>query len=94
MNANKNVGAVFTLKSTITISASATAGGTITPSGSTSVNYGVKPDIHDYPAIRVYRVWFVLIDNKYYNARTSYTFTNVTGEAYDKGLLHPSVMWN
>ncbi len=42
MNASKNVGAIFSLKSTITISASATAGGTITPSGSTSVNYGAN----------------------------------------------------
>jgi hypothetical protein len=76
MNASKSVVATFTLKS-YTITASAGTGGTISPLGSVNVAYGSNQAFVITPKSG-YKVSFVVIDNKYYSALTSYTFTNVT----------------
>ena len=76
---NTSLVATFTRQAaaSIIITASAGTGGTISPSGSVSAAYGSSKSFTITPKSG-YRVWFVVIDNKYYGALTSYTFTNVT----------------
>jgi hypothetical protein len=75
---NISLVATFTRQAaSVIITASAGTGGTISPSGSVSVAYGSNKSFTITPKSG-YKVWFVLIDNKYYSGLTSYTFTNVT----------------
>ncbi len=62
---------------TFTITASAGANGSITPSGAVSVNYGANQSFTITPAAN-YHVADVLVDAVSQGAITSYTFTNVT----------------
>ena len=76
MDAAKTVTATFTLK-TYTITASAGTGGTISPSGAVSVNYGTNKTFTITPNTN-YHVVDVLVDGSSAGAVTTYTFTNVT----------------
>jgi hypothetical protein len=76
MNGNTSVGAAFTLKS-FTISASAGTGGTISPSGSVSVNYGASQTF-TITANSGYTISGVTVDGASAGAISSYTFSNVT----------------
>jgi hypothetical protein len=75
MSAAKSATATFAIK-TFTISASAGANGTITPSGTVSVNYGTTKAFTITPAAG-YHVANVLVDGSSIGAVTSYSFTNV-----------------
>jgi len=75
MNSNTSVSAAFTLK-TYTITASAGIGGTISPSGSTSVNYGASQTYTITPRFW-YRIKKVTVDGVSVGAVSSYTFTDV-----------------
>ncbi len=75
INANTAVAATFTLKS-YTITASAGTGGTITPSGSTSIASGASQTYTISPQAG-HRIRYVSIDGRNYGALTSYIFTNV-----------------
>jgi len=76
MDAEKTVTATFTLK-TYTITASAGTGGTISPSGSVSVNHGASQTFTITPNTS-YLVADVLVDGNSVGAVTTYTFGNVT----------------
>ena len=74
--ANHTISATFDID-TFTITASAGAGGSISPLGAVSVNYGDSQTFsisHD-PG---YMVTGVLVDGGSVGAVTSYTFSNVT----------------
>jgi len=60
-----------------TVSASAGQGGSVTPSGNTTVNYGSQVTINITPATG-YRISQVLIDNIASGALTTYTFSNIS----------------
>ncbi len=66
-----------TITQTFTITASPGAGGTISPSGSVSVNYGASQSFTITPNAG-YVLADVLVDGVSVGAVTSYTFTNVT----------------
>jgi hypothetical protein len=77
-----NVTAVHTIAATFaintfTITASAGANGTITPTGSVSVNYGANQSFTIAPSTG-YHILNVLVDGVSAGAVTSYAFTNVT----------------
>ena len=74
--ANHTIAATFAA-TTHTITASAGANGTITPSGTVTVNHGTNQSFTITPATG-YRVADVLVDGSSVGAVTSYTFTNVT----------------
>jgi len=76
VTANHSISASFAID-TYTITASAGAHGTITPSGPVAVNYGASRTFTITPAFG-YRVAKVLVDSGSMGAVTSYTFTNVT----------------
>ncbi|HXY54423.1 MAG TPA: Ig-like domain-containing protein, partial [Nitrospirota bacterium] len=76
VTANHTISATFTL-STNTITASAGANGTITPSGSVSVAYGANQTFTFTP-VTGYYVSAVIVDGANVGAPTSYTFYNVT----------------
>jgi hypothetical protein len=76
MNTNTSVGGAFALKS-YTITASAGTGGTMTPSGATSVNYGAS-QTYTIAAAAGYALSSVTVDGVSIGAVTSYTFSNVT----------------
>ncbi len=76
VNANQTLTATMTAK-TYTINATAGAGGSITPSGSTTVNYGTNRSYAITPA-NGYVVDNVVVDGISMGAVTSYVFTNVT----------------
>jgi hypothetical protein len=76
MNANKSAGATFALRS-YAITASAGTGGSISPSGATSVSYGASR-IYTIAAATGYNVSSVTVDGVSVGAVTSYTFSNVT----------------
>ncbi|OGW37758.1 MAG: hypothetical protein A2Y97_09030 [Nitrospirae bacterium RBG_13_39_12] len=76
MDAAKTVTATFTLK-TYTITASAGSGGTITPSGTVTVNYGAT-QAFTITADTGYSLTDVKVDNVSQGALSGYTFTNVT----------------
>jgi hypothetical protein len=75
-----SVGANFALKTTLkayTISASAGAGGTISPSGSVSVTAGSSRSFTITPAAG-YKVYYLRIDGKTITTSNAvYTFSNV-----------------
>ena len=78
VTANHNIAASFTLNSnTYTISASAGANGSISPSGSVSVTQGAS-QVFTITANTGYKVQDVLVDGASVGAVTSYTFSNVT----------------
>ena len=74
---NHTIGASFVLQ-TYTITASAGTGGTISPAGSVSVNYGASQTFSITPATG-YTVGGVTVDGASVGAVSSYTFSNVTG---------------
>jgi hypothetical protein len=76
MNAAKTVPATFTLK-TYTITTTAGTGGSISPSGSVSVNHGASQTFTITPNTN-YGVASVLVDGNSVGVVTTYTFTNVT----------------
>jgi hypothetical protein len=76
MNTNTSATANFTIKYS-TITASASNGGTISPSGTVSLAYGSSQTYAIIPRSG-YKVRYVLIDGINYGALTSYAFTNVT----------------
>jgi hypothetical protein len=76
MNANTTVTAAFSFK-TYTITASAGSNGTISPSGSVNVNYGVSQTYAITPATG-FNVANVLVDGVSVGAPTSYAFSSVT----------------
>src|SRR5207245_7805052 len=75
-DAAKHIAATFAID-TYTITASAAANGTITPSGSVSVSHGDSQSFTITPNTG-YHVADVLVDGGSAGAMTSYTFTNVT----------------
>jgi hypothetical protein len=76
MNANTSVTATFTLK-TYTITASAGANGSISPSGAVTVNHGANQTFSITPNTG-YNIADVKVDGASVGKVTSYTFTNVT----------------
>ena len=76
MNSNTTKTAGFNLK-TYTITATAGATGSISPIGTTTVNYGANQTFTITPATD-YRVAAVTVDGSSVGAVTSYTFSNVT----------------
>jgi len=76
MNAAKSVNAVFNFK-TYTITASAGAGGSISPSGSVFANYGVSR-LFTITANSGYSISNVFVDGISVGALNSYTFSNIT----------------
>jgi hypothetical protein len=76
MNQNITVTATFTLK-TYTITPTAATGGTISPSGSITVNYGASQSF-SITANSGYRITDVKVDGVSKGKVSSYTFTNVT----------------
>ncbi|MFZ3137756.1 MAG: DUF1566 domain-containing protein, partial [Thermodesulfovibrionales bacterium] len=77
MDAAKTVTATFTLK-TYTITATAGSGGSITPSGTVTVNQGASQSF-TITANTNYTVGGVVVDGSSVGSVTGYTFTNVTG---------------
>jgi urease beta subunit len=76
VTSNHTIAASFAIN-TYTITASAGAGGTISPSGAVVVNYG-QNQAFTITANTGYHVADVLVDGGSVGAVTSYTFTNVT----------------
>ena len=76
VTANHTISATFAIN-TYTITASAGANGTITPSGATTVNSGASQAYSITPSTG-YHVASVLVDGSSVGAVTSYTFSNVT----------------
>ena len=77
MNSAKSVTATFNVKSS-TITATAGSGGSISPSGTVSVNYGGSQSFTITPNAN-YTIGSVVVDGSSAGAVTSYSFTNVTG---------------
>jgi hypothetical protein len=77
MDAAKSVTATFALK-TYTITASAGTGGSISPSGSVSVNHGSSRSFTIAPDVN-YTIGDVVVDGSSAGAVTSYSLTNVNG---------------
>lgn len=78
VNTDHSISAVFTQK-TYTITASAGANGSISPSGATSVNCG-ENQTFNITANSGYAVDDVLVDGSSVGAVTSYTFPNVSAD--------------
>ncbi|MBI5475667.1 MAG: M6 family metalloprotease domain-containing protein [Ignavibacteriales bacterium] len=78
VGANHTIAASFTID-TYTITASAGANGTITPSGAVSVNYGSDQSFTIAADVN-YRIGDVLVNGISVGAVPSYTFTNVTAD--------------
>ncbi len=76
MNGAKNVTATFTLK-TYTITASAGSGGSISPSGTVTVNYGGSQSFTITPDAN-YTIGNVVVDGVSAGSVTTYNFANVT----------------
>src|SRR5207245_1708650 len=76
VTANHTIAASFTIN-TYTITASAGASGSISPSGNVTVNYGTG-QIFTITPNTGYHVADVLVDGSSVGAASSYTFTNVT----------------
>jgi hypothetical protein len=76
VSANHTIAATFR-SSTYTITSSAGSGGSINPSGSTTVNYGSNRTYTITPSAG-YRISDVRVDNVSVGAANSYTFNNIT----------------
>jgi len=74
--ANHSITATFAVK-TLTIVASTIGNGTITPAGTTTLNYGASQTYNIAPAIG-YQITDVVVDNMSIGAVTTYQFSNVT----------------
>ena len=77
VTANHTISATFAAATTYTITATAGANGSISPSGAVSVNSGASQAFTITPATG-YQVSAVLVDGTSVGAVTSYTFSNVT----------------
>ncbi|MEW6052162.1 MAG: DUF1566 domain-containing protein [Nitrospirota bacterium] len=77
MDAAKSVTATFAIK-TFTLTATAGAGGSISPSGTVTVNHGASQTYTITPNTG-YAIADVKVDGSSKGAVTTYTFTNVTG---------------
>jgi peptidoglycan/xylan/chitin deacetylase (PgdA/CDA1 family) len=87
MNSNTSVSASFTATTTFyTITASTGTGGSISPSGSISVASGGSQSFTITPQSR-YRIFYLLVDNKYVSARSTYTFSSVKANHSIKALF-------
>jgi hypothetical protein len=88
--ADHAIRAVFAINR-FTIAASASPGGTITPSGATSVAYGgdqaytISPNVH-------YLIDSVIVDGAKVDSTTSYTFVNVTAAHTIRIVFTPIIM--
>jgi len=78
VTSNHTISATFAIN-TYTITASAGAGGSISPSGAVGVNYGANQTFTITPNAG-YHVADVLVDGSSVGAVTSYIFTNVTAD--------------
>ena len=78
MTGNKTVTATFS-NDTRTITATARGGGTITPSGAVSVNYGANQAFTITPAPN-YHIADVVVDSVSQGALSNYTFSGVTAD--------------
>ncbi len=76
VSANQTISATFAIN-TFTITASAGANGTISPSGTVTVNYGANQTFTMTP-MTGYQVTDILVDGVSKGSANSYTFTNVT----------------
>jgi len=76
VTSNHTISASFTANR-YTISTGAGQGGTVTPSGTTTVNYGSQVTINITPATG-YRISEVMVDNIPSGALTTYTFANIS----------------
>jgi len=76
-NGSGNVTTTIVVHTTYTITASAGSNGSISPSGTITVNYGSNQTFTITPNTR-YRVVNVLVDGSSVGAVTTYTFSNVT----------------
>jgi hypothetical protein len=76
LNSNVSISAAFNLKTSYTITASAGSGGSISPSGSISVNSGAYKTFIITPKTG-YRISSVKIDGISISSITSYTFNNI-----------------
>jgi uncharacterized repeat protein (TIGR02543 family) len=77
--ADHTIEASFAVITSLTIEASAGDGGTISPSGSVSVNHGDSITFKISPT-EGYHITDVIVDGKSVGAVTSYTFTNVIAD--------------
>jgi hypothetical protein len=77
VSANVTVSATMAIK-TYTITASAGANGTITPSGTATLNYGASSQVYQFNPAAGYVVDNVTIDGVAMGALPSYQFANVT----------------
>jgi hypothetical protein len=77
--ADHTIEASFAIITSYTIEANAGAGGTISPSGSVSVNHGDIITFKISPT-EGYHITDVIVDGKSVGAVTSYTFTNVIAD--------------
>jgi hypothetical protein len=66
--------------STYTITASASSGGTISPSGTITVSSGTSKTYRITPANRNFKISRVVVDGTNKGAISSYTFTNITAK--------------
>lgn len=92
IQANQTIAASFTLSSaptsTYTITASAGAGGTISPSGSIVLSKGTSRTFTITPNAG-YKVSTVYVDGSWKGAKTSYTFSNVVANHTIKAVFTP-----
>ena len=79
VTATHTIAATFTRVTTHVISASAGAGGSISPSGKTSIATGGTITYTIIPKSG-YRVKYLVVDNKIVSGATSYTFANVNSK--------------
>jgi hypothetical protein len=77
MDAAKSVSPLFVAKG-LTITATAGSGGSVSPSGAVSVNYGGNQNFTITPNAN-YTIGSVVVDGSSAGAVTSYSFSNVTG---------------
>ena len=87
VQASHTIAATFNL-ATYTILASAGSGGAIAPSDTVLVNCGANQSFTITPD-SCYVVADVLVDGSSVGPVTSYTFTNVTAEPYDRRVVQP-----
>jgi len=76
VTSNHTINASFTANR-YTVTANSGQGGTVTPSGNTTVNYGSQVTINITPATG-YRISEVMVDNIPSGALTTYTFANIS----------------
>jgi hypothetical protein len=90
VSANHTIRAVFAIDQ-FAISATATTGGTITPSGTVNVIYGMS-QAFTFSASVHYQLDSVVVDGVKVDSTSSYTFDNVTAPHTIQVILSPVVM--